>query len=102
MSLAHKILRYLVQTKDQGITLTKGGDLGELVAWTDAGFAGTDTKSQSGLVITWGDSIVVWRSSRQTVAAISTAEAELNAAATGWQIVECLRLLIRELGFDLE
>ena len=66
----------------------------ELVAWTDAGFAGTDTKSQNGLVITWGGSIVVWRGSRQTVAALSTAEAELNSAAGGWQIMEGLRLLI--------
>ena len=97
LSLAKKILRYLLTTREQGILLTRSGDLKELVAWTDAGFAGTDTKSQNGLVITWGGSIVVWRSSRQTVAALSTAEAEFNSAAGGWQIIEGLRLLISEL-----
>ena len=82
LSLAKKILRYLITTKDQGILLSHTGDLKDLIAWTDAGFAGTDTKSQNGLIITWGGSIIVWRSSRQTVAALSTAEAELNAAAS--------------------
>ena len=101
-TLAQKILRFLVATSEQGILITRKGNLNELVAWTDAGFAGTDTKSQSGLVIIWGDSIMVWRSSRQTVSALSTAEAELNSAAVGWQIVEGLRLLIAEFGYDLE
>ena len=99
--IAQKILRYLVQTSDQGILLTAAGDLNQLVAWTDAGFAGTDTKSQNGLIITWGGSIIVWRSSRQTVSALSTAEAELNSAAVGWQIIEGLRLLIADLGVQL-
>ena len=72
--------------------ITCEGDLSELLAWTDAGYAGQDTKSQSGLIISWGGSIFVWRSSRQTVSTLSTAEAELNAATLGWQIVEGLRL----------
>ena len=88
MTLAHKILRYLAQTRDQGIVISCSGDLADLRVWSDAGFAGADTKSQSGLVVTWGGSIIVWRSSRQTVSALSAAEAELNAASLAWQIVE--------------
>ena len=72
-----------------------------MIAWTDAGYAGEDTKSQSGLVISWGGSIIVWRSSRQTVATLSTAEAELNAATLGWQIVEGLRYLLADFGIDV-
>ena len=44
---------------------------------------------------------MVWRSSRQTVSTLSTAEAELNAATLGWQIVEGLRLLLADLGYEL-
>ena len=66
--------------------------------WTDAGYAGTNTHSQSGLVVTWAGSIVVWRSSRQSVSALSTAEAELYSATLGWQIVEGLRHLITNYG----
>ena len=83
LELAKKILRYLQGTVDQGIKITAKGQIGELYIWTDAGYAGQDTRSQSGLVITWAGSVLVWRSSRQTVSALSTAEAELNAAAVG-------------------
>jgi hypothetical protein len=96
--LAHKILRYLVETKGLGILISQAGDLFDLRAWTDAGYAGQSTRSQSGLIIMWGNSIVTWRSSKQTVDALSTAEAELNAAVLGWQIVEGLRLLLHDFG----
>ena len=43
----------------------------------------------------------MWRSSKQPVSAQSTAEAELNAAALGWQIIEGLRHLIADLGINL-
>ena len=69
--------------------------------WTDAGYAGTNTHSQSGLIVTWGGTIVVWRSSRQSVSALSTAEAELYSATLGWQIVEGLRHLISNYGVTL-
>ena len=101
LELAHKILRFLASTKDQGIVITVIGDLDDLTAWSDAGYAGEDTRSQSGLVIMWGGSIIVWRSSRQTVSTLSTAEAELNAATLAWQIVEGVRLLISDLGVQL-
>ena len=66
--------------------------------WTDAGYEGTNTQSHSGFVVTWAGSIVVWRSSRQSVSALSTAEAELYSATLGWQIVEGLRHLITNDG----
>jgi len=101
LEFAQKILRYLKQTKGQGILLTCEGDLSELIAWTDAGFAGTDTKSQSGLIVSWGGSIIVWRSTRQSVSALNTAEAELNAASLGWQIVAGLRMLMSDFGVEI-
>ncbi len=96
-----KILRFLASTRTQGILITTAGDLTDLTAWTDAGFAGQDTKSQNGLIVSWGGSIITWRSSRQTVSTLCTAEAELNGATLGWQIVEGLRLLIQDLGYIL-
>jgi len=99
--LARKILRFLAGTKHQGILISCDGDLSELIGWSDAGYAGAETKSQNGLIITWGGSIIVWRSSKQTISTLSTAEAELNAAALAWQIVEGLRLLLEDLGILL-
>ena len=96
-----KILRYLKDSATQGILISAEGDLNDLIAWTDAGYAGQDTKSQSGLIVSWGGSIIVWRSPKQTVATLSTAEAEVNAATLGWQIVEGLRYLLADFGLDV-
>ena len=60
LEFATKILRYLAATKGQGILITVAGDIFELLAWTDAGFAGQDTRSQSGLIVSWGGSIISW------------------------------------------
>jgi len=101
LELAKKILRFLAGTKDQGIVISVSGSLFDLIAWSDAGYAGSDTRSQSGLIIMWGGSILTWRSSRQTVSTLSTAEAELNAATLAWQIIEGVRLLVNDLGFQV-
>ena len=71
--------------------------------WSDAGYAGIGTsKAQSGLFLMWADAPLLWRSSRQTVSALSTAEAELCAAALAWEIAEGIRALLEELGIRLE
>ena len=99
--LARKILRFLVGTKSNGIMISCTGNETELDSWSDAGFAGVDTHSQSGLIIVWGGTVIVWRSSKQTVSALNTAEAELYAATLGWQIVEGVRRLISSFGIEI-
>ena len=101
MELAQKILRFLQGTKGKGICISCDGDEQDLVVFTDAGFAGADTHSQSGIVIMWGGSIIVWRSCKQSVSALSTAEAELYGATLGWQIIEGLRHLITSFGIEI-
>ena len=68
----------------------------QLTIRSDASFAGRDLRSQTGVVIVWAGSVILWRSSRQTSSALSTCEAEVSAAATGWQIVEGLKALLAE------
>ena len=101
-------MRYLACTHDQGITLAwscpvhdAGTDAKQLITWTDASFAGFSTRSQTGVVIAWAGSVILWRSSRQTSSALSTCEAEVSAAATGWQIVEGLMALLNEWSCEL-
>eukprot|EP00959_Pyramimonas_sp_CCMP1952_P253917 5304748-Pyramimonas_sp.AAC.1 len=50
--LAHAVLRCLAGTADKGHTVTTKGYEGDLIAHSDAGFAGADTTSQNGLAIT--------------------------------------------------
>ena len=92
--LAVQVIRYLAGTIDQGLLLSVEGSEQELKVYTDAGFAGVSTRSQNGLVVFWGGSIITWRSSRAALSALSTAEAELCAAALGWQVTEGIRYLL--------
>ena len=92
--LAKKVLRYLAGTAKQGLLMTANENEEQLLVYSDAGFAGADTKSQNGLIIFWAGSIITWRSSRAALSALSTAEAELCAAALGWQVTEGVRYLL--------
>ena len=94
-------MRYLRGTADAGLFLPAEGDETILDAWTDAGFGGVGTRSQSGMFLAWAGAGVLWRSSRQTVSALNTAEAELTAAAMAWQVVEGFRTLLEEWGFGV-
>ena len=78
------------------------GDESSLIAWSAAGYAGLNTKAQSGLFLSWAGAPLLWRSSRQTVSSLSTAEAELGAGALTWQITEGMRSLLEEWGIKLE
>ena len=82
---------------EQGFTMAADGGEDAFLVYSDAGFAGADTKSQNGLVIMWAGSIITWRSSRAAVSALSTAEAELCAAALGWQVTKGIRYLLNTL-----
>ena len=95
--LARKVLRYLAGTAEAALTMSAQGDEDDMRIYTDAGFAGPDTKSQNGMVICWGGSIITWRSSRGALSALSTAEAELCSAALGWQVGEGVRYFLSTL-----
>ena len=68
--LTKEILRYLHGTRDTHLFIPEDGDLSDLKAWSDAGFAGITSKSQTGILLMWGGSTILWRSSRQTVSAL--------------------------------
>ena len=76
------ILKYLKRTKD--MFLVYGGDKELIVnGYVDASFDTDldDSKSQTGYVFTLNDGVVSWRSSKQSVVAGSTCEAEYIAAS---------------------
>lgn len=70
--------------------------------YTDADWAGSlsDRKSTSGYLTFIGGNLVTWRSKKQTVVALSSAEAEFRGMVKG--ICELLWLceLLRELGYS--
>jgi len=84
--LAKKTLRYLQGTKSLMLTYKKSDNL-EVIGYSDSDFAGcVDTKkSTSGYIFTLAEGAISWKSSKQSVTASSTMEAEYVACheATG-------------------
>ena len=84
--LVKKVLRYMQGTKDYMLTYRRSDNL-EVVGYSDADFAGCKDSmtSTSGYIFTFACGAISWKSSKQSVTASSTMQAEIVACyeATG-------------------
>lgn len=113
---AKRVMRYLKGTADMGLTLGSKGinitlqDNGRhllrqpIVVYCDSDYAGdVDTRrSTLGFVVFVAGGASGWKSSLQHSVALSTAEAETMALCKGGQEGEWLRLLVNDMGIDIE
>ena len=83
------------------VPASEANDPHQLIVWTDAGYGGVGTRSQTGILISWAGAVVLSRSSKQSNAALSTCESEVAAAAQGFVCVEGLKCLLLEWGVEL-
>lgn len=98
MDAVMRVLRYLKKTPGKGIQFRKNGHL-EIWGYTDADWAGDriDRKSMSGYFTFVGGNLVTWRSKKQNVVALSSAEAEFRGMSKGLCELLWLRKLMNEL-----
>jgi hypothetical protein len=98
-SAVKRIMRYLNGSIDLGLLYVREEGTGKLVGYSDADWAGDldDRKSTSGYVFQLSGSAITWRSKKQTVVALSTAEAEYIALASAAQEAVWLKRLISDL-----
>jgi transposase InsO family protein len=103
MGAVIRILRYLKGTPGKGIKFEKSEKL-EIEGYTDADWAGNivDRKSTSGYFTFVGGNLVTWRSKKQNVVALSSAEAEFRGMVKGICELLWLRKLLAELGMNTE
>ena len=82
LTAVKRILRYLKGTANLGLCNRRSQDY-KLVGYYDADFAGdrVERKSTSGSCQFLGENLISWSSKRQSIIALSTAEAEYIAAA---------------------
>jgi hypothetical protein len=100
---AKDVLRYLVGTADMGLHYGGGGSAGaqpQLLGYADADFAGDkDTRrSTTGYVYLYNGGAVCWSSKLQDTVALSTVEAEYQAAARAAKEGLWLRKACADLG----
>ena len=103
MQAAKRVLRYLKGTKDLKLKYSRpeGVKINQLWGYVDSDWAGCiDTrKSTTGYLLMFNGAAISWKSKRQNVVALSSAEAEFMAASALVQEVIYLRKLLERLGY---
>lgn len=99
MQAAKHILRYLKSSVESKITYTSKIKSFECFTDADWGNDVNDRKSFSGHVLFLCGGPIAWQSSKQSVVALSTMEAEYIALCQGTKEVVFHRGLLREMGF---
>ncbi|KAM0012264.1 putative RNA-directed DNA polymerase [Helianthus debilis subsp. tardiflorus] len=100
MEAVCRIMRYLKGTIGHGVLFKSNGHL-KIQGYTDADWAGDkgDRRSTSGYFTLVGGNLVTWRSKKQKVVALSSAEAEFRGIARGLTEILWIRKLLTEVGF---
>ena len=100
MEAVMRILRYLKGTSSRGVFFQKNDHL-DLMAYIDADWAGDrdSRKSTSRYFTLVGGNLVTWRSKKQKVVALSSAEAEFRSIAKAITKILWLKKLLSALNF---
>ncbi|CAL2245578.1 unnamed protein product [Prunus armeniaca] len=100
MNIVLRILRYLKSAPGKRLMFSKHGHL-NIDGYSDADWAGnvTDRKSTSGYFTFVGGNLVTWRSKKQNVVALSSAEAKFRGMTKRICELLWLRKLLTELGY---
>jgi transposase InsO family protein len=97
---AKRVLRYLKGTIHMKLAVSRSEGDQELHCYVDADWAedATDRKSNSGYLFHLNGGIVSWTSRKQTIVALSTAEAEYEAMCEACKEAVWLRSFLEEMG----
>jgi Reverse transcriptase (RNA-dependent DNA polymerase) len=102
MELVNQILKYLKNAPGRGILMRNNGNV-DITGYCDADWAGNpiDRRSTNGYCTFMGGNLVTWKSKKQAVVARSSAEAEYRAMADATSEIVWLRLLLQDLGYNM-
>lgn len=100
MDAVTRILRYLKSSPGKGLMFSKNNHL-KVDGYTYADWAGSISKrkSTSGYFMFVGGNLVTWRSKKQKVVALSSAEAEFRGMAKGLCVLLWIKRLLAQVGF---
>ncbi|KAI3744219.1 hypothetical protein L1987_57296 [Smallanthus sonchifolius] len=101
-NIALRLLRYLKKSPGKGVLFTKGESL-SLKAYADSDWAKclNSRRSITGFCVFLGESLISWRSKKQSTVSRSTAEAEYRAMCAATCELTWLVNLLRELHVNI-
>jgi len=101
-SIASRIFRYLRGTTELGLRMHACSQ-SSLEVYADADWASDSSrKSQSGVLIYFGKSLVAWSSKKQATVSLSTTEAEIIALGEAITLTKWFLSLLHELHLPLQ
>ena len=100
VTVGSKVLGYLRRTIEYGMTVRWSGQ--GLVMYSDAAFAPQGGRSHGGWLITYGGVPLAWRSNRQSMITLSTAESELLALLDGAVAMKGIEAILNDAGEAVE
>ena len=95
--MAQDVWAYLADTYDQGLRYQAPSDTQELCIHTDSSFGET---CHGCILLQWGGGLLLWKSSKQSVLSVSTAESELIELVDGACSGEAVKVVLEELTSD--
>ena len=97
--MGQRLLSYLKGTADLELVLVpaRKGEAHELRCYTDASFAPYGGRSFGATVVVCGNAAIAWKAGKQSFVTMSTMEAELYAAAQGYNLLESLFAVVNEI-----
>ncbi|CAE7231831.1 TY5A, partial [Symbiodinium sp. CCMP2456] len=100
LSIGRKILGYLQRTSGYGLVINWQGQ--GLMMYSDASYAPQGCRSHGGWVVMYGGVPISWRSGRQSMITLSTAEAELLALLEGAVAAKSTEAILSDIGERIE
>ena len=98
VELGKKMLNYVKDSIDAKIHYPKVVENpGDLVLYTDASFSPQGTRSHSGYLVVWRGVVVAWKSGRQSMITLSSAESEVIAITEGAQMLKAVETTLNDL-----
>ena len=95
--LGERVLDYLNETRHYRLTFPAFKDPQDVHVYTDSSFAPSSGRSHGSAAVFYNGSPITWRSSRQLLGTLSTAESELIEAVEGTMLAMSTLGLMQEL-----
>ena len=96
IGVSKQVWKYLRKTQHEGLWIRRE-ERNMLEVYTDSSYGPGGADSQGTVLVIWNGSPVLWKSGKQSIPSLSTAESELSEAVEGMVMGDSVDALIQEI-----